>query len=139
MRQIGTPFGVSHSAAHRVIDTLGPLLALAPVRPRPVDQIAIVDGTLIPTRDHRLAAPSKNYRYSTNLQVATDATTRLVIALDDPQPDNRNETKRSSTAPQASTRSWPGDRSWPPCTTSPWLGEHQPGHGQHLHRVTKRP
>ncbi|MFI2652032.1 transposase family protein, partial [Micromonospora fulviviridis] len=61
MRQIGPLFGVSHSAAHRVIDTLGPLLALAPVRRRPADQIAIVDGTLIPTRDHRLAAPSKNY------------------------------------------------------------------------------
>jgi hypothetical protein len=60
MRQIGPPFGVSHPAAHRVIDTLGPLLALAPVRRRLVDQVAIVDGTLIPTREHRLAAPSKN-------------------------------------------------------------------------------
>jgi hypothetical protein len=30
MRQIGPLFGVSHSAAHRVIDTLGPLLALTP-------------------------------------------------------------------------------------------------------------
>ncbi|MEV4544731.1 transposase family protein [Micromonospora echinaurantiaca] len=92
MRQIGPLFGVSHSAAHRVIDTLGPLLAMAPVRRRPVDQIAIVDGTLIPTRDHRLAAPSKNYRYSTNLQVAIDANTRLVIAVGDPQPGNRNDT-----------------------------------------------
>ncbi|MEU1647638.1 transposase family protein [Micromonospora zamorensis] len=92
MRQIGPLFGVSHSAAHRVIDTLGPLLVLAPVRRRPVDQIAIVDGTLIPTRDHRLAAPSKNYRYSTNLQVAIDASTRLVIGVGDPQPGNRNDT-----------------------------------------------
>ncbi|MET7966263.1 transposase family protein [Micromonospora sp. NPDC005305] len=92
MRQIGQLFGVSHSAAHRVIDTLGPLLVLAPGRRRPVDQIAIVDGTLIPTRDHRLAAPSKNYRNSTNLQVAIDASTRLVIAVGDPQPGNRNDT-----------------------------------------------
>jgi hypothetical protein len=92
MRQIGPLFGVSHSAAHRVIDALGPLLALAPVRRRPKGQIAIVDGTLIPTRDHRLAAPSKNYRYSANLQVAIDANTRLVIALGDPQPGNRNDT-----------------------------------------------
>jgi hypothetical protein len=91
MRQIGPLFGVSHSAAHRVIDTLGPLLALAPVRRRRIDQVAIVDGTLIPTRDHRLAAPSKNYRYSTNLQVAIDADTRLVIATGDPQPGNRND------------------------------------------------
>ncbi|SDM31506.1 transposase family protein [Allokutzneria albata] len=91
MRQIGPLFGVSHSAAHRVIDSLGPLLALAPVRRRRIDQIAIVDGTLVPTRDHRLAARSKNYRYSTNLQVAIDADTRLVIATGDPQPGNRND------------------------------------------------
>ncbi len=38
MRQLGPLFGVSHSAAHRVIDTVGPLLALAPVRRRPKDQ-----------------------------------------------------------------------------------------------------
>ena len=92
MRQLGPLFGVSHSAVHRVIDTVGPLLALAPVRRRPKGQVAIVDGTLIPTRDHRLAAQSKNYRYSTNLQVAIDANTRLVIALGDPQPGNRNDT-----------------------------------------------
>jgi hypothetical protein len=91
-RQLGPPFGISHSAVHRVIDTVGPLLALAPVRRRPTDQVVIVDSTLIPTLDHRLAAPSKNYRYSTNLQVATDANTRLFIALGDPQPGNRNDT-----------------------------------------------
>jgi hypothetical protein len=92
MRQIGPLFGVSHSAAHRVIDTLGPLLALAPLRRQPRGRVAIVDGTLIPTRDHRLATQSKNYRYSANLQVAIDADTRLVIALGDPQPGNRNDT-----------------------------------------------
>lgn len=91
MRQVGPLFGVSHSAAHRVIESLGPLLALAPVRKRRVEAVAIVDGTLVPTRDHRLAAPSKNYRYSTNLQVAIDADTRLVIATGDPQPGNRND------------------------------------------------
>jgi hypothetical protein len=64
MRQIGPLFGVSHSAAYRAIDTLGPLFALAPVRRRPQDQVAIVDGTLIPTRDHQLARKSKNHRYS---------------------------------------------------------------------------
>ena len=32
MRQIGPLFGISHAAAHRVIDSLGPLLVLAPVR-----------------------------------------------------------------------------------------------------------
>ncbi|WP_344856835.1 transposase family protein [Amycolatopsis ultiminotia] len=91
MRQIGPLFGVSHSAAHRVIDTIGPLLALAPVRKRRIDAVAIVDGTLVPTRDHRLATPSKNYRYSTNVQVAIDADTRLVIATGAPQPGSRND------------------------------------------------
>jgi hypothetical protein len=57
------------------------LLALAPVRKRPVEQIAIVDGTLIPTRDHRLAARSKNYRYSTNLSgIAAKLNGRPVMA-----------------------------------------------------------
>lgn len=67
------------------------LLSLAPVRKRRVDAVAIVDGTLVPTRDHRLATPLKNYRYSTNLQVAIDAETRLVIATGDPQPGSRND------------------------------------------------
>ena len=89
MRPIGPLFGVWHSAAHRVIDTLGPLLA--PVRRRRIDQVTIVDATLIPTRDHRLAAPGKNYRYSTNPPVAIDADTRLVIATGDPQPGNRTD------------------------------------------------
>lgn len=91
MRQIGPLFGVSHAAAHRVIDKIEPLLALAPVRKHRVDSVAIVDGTLVPTRDHRLAAPSKNYRYSANVQIAIDAGTRLVIATGDPQPGNRND------------------------------------------------
>jgi hypothetical protein len=65
---------------------------LAPVHRRPKDQVAIVEGTLVPTRDHRLAAQSKNYRYSTNLQVAIDANTRLVLAPGEPQPGNRNDT-----------------------------------------------
>jgi len=35
IRQLGPLFAVSHSAVHRVLGTLGPLLALAPVRRRP--------------------------------------------------------------------------------------------------------
>jgi len=100
MRQLGPLFAVSHCAVHRVLDTLGPrvldtlgpLLALAPVRRRTREQVAIVAGTLVPTREHRPAAKSKNYRCSTNLQIAIDATTRLVIAVGDPQPGNRNDT-----------------------------------------------
>src|SRR5512142_1882268 len=68
LRQLGPLVGVSYSAAYRVIDTVGPLLALTPAKRRRRDQVAIVGGTLIPTRDRTLAAASKNYRYSTNLQ-----------------------------------------------------------------------
>ncbi len=50
-----------------------------------------MDSTLAPTRAHRLAARSKNYRCSTNPQVAIDADTRLVIATGDPKPGNRND------------------------------------------------
>jgi hypothetical protein len=52
-----------------------------------------VDGTLVPTRGRSIAAPSKNYRYSTNHQVVIDADTQLVVALGAPLPGNRNDCK----------------------------------------------
>lgn len=91
MRQIAPLFGVSSSTAHRVIDTLGPHLGLARTPDRGPRAVAIVDGTLVPTRDRSLAASSKNYRYSTNLQVAINADTQLVIAVGRPLPGNRND------------------------------------------------
>jgi hypothetical protein len=93
MRQVGPLFGISHAAAHRVIDTVGPLLALAPLRRRHTAEVAIVDGTLVPTRDRSLAVPSKNYRHSANLQVAIDASTRLVLAVGAPLPGSRNDSR----------------------------------------------
>ena len=53
----------------------------------------IVDGTLVPTRDHRVAEQSKNHRYSTNHQVVIDADDRLVVAVGQPLPGNRNDCK----------------------------------------------
>lgn len=50
-----------------------------------------MDGTLVPTRDHSIAAQSKNYRYSTNHQVVINADTELVVALGRPLPGNRND------------------------------------------------
>ena len=92
MRQVAPLFGITASAAYRIIDRLGPHLALAPVkrRHRP-ETVLIVDGTLVPTRDRVLSAPSKNYRYSANVQVIINADTRLVVAAGDPQPGNRND------------------------------------------------
>ena len=81
LRQLAPLFGVSKSAADRVIDHLGPKLALPPRRRFRKDAVLIVDGTLVPTRDHTVAEQSKNYRYSTNHQVVVDADTRLVVVL----------------------------------------------------------
>lgn len=81
MRQIAPLFGVSKSAEDRIIDHLGPLLALQPRKRFRKDAVLIVDGTLVPTRDHTIAEQSKNYRYSTAHQVVIDADTRLVVVV----------------------------------------------------------
>ncbi|MFK4103250.1 transposase [Streptomyces sp. NPDC019531] len=91
MRQLGPLFGISKSAAGRVIDHLGPLLALQPRKRFRKDAVLIVDGTLVPTRDHSVAEQSKNYRYSTNHQVVIDADTLLVVTIGRPLPGNRND------------------------------------------------
>jgi hypothetical protein len=84
---------VSKSAADRIVDHLGPAPALQPRKRFRKDTVLIVDGTLVPTRDHSIAAQSKNYRYSTNHQVVIDADTRLVVAVGRPLPGNRNDCK----------------------------------------------
>jgi hypothetical protein len=72
-RQLAPLFGVSKSAADRIIAHLGPSLALQPRKRFRKDTVLIVDGTLVPTRDHTIAEQSKNYRCSTNHQVVIDA------------------------------------------------------------------
>ncbi|UGT64910.1 transposase [Nocardia asteroides] len=91
MRQLAAVFGTSKSAAARVIDDLGPALTVRPRTRFPRGTVLIVDGTLVPTRDHSIAAQSKNYRYSTNHQVVINADTELVVALGRPLPGNRND------------------------------------------------
>jgi hypothetical protein len=92
LRQAALLFGISKSAAGRVIDHLGPLLVLAPVQRRhSPGTVLIVDGTLVPTHDRTVAASSKNYRYSANLQVVIDANTRLTVAVGRSTPGSRND------------------------------------------------
>ncbi|WDV31007.1 transposase family protein [Streptomyces sp. AD16] len=93
MRQLAPLFGVSKSAADRIIDHLGPMLALQPRKRFARDTVLIVDGTLVPTRDHTIAERSQNYRYSTNHQVVIDADTRLVVVVGRPLAGNRNDCK----------------------------------------------
>ncbi|MFJ9968335.1 transposase [Streptomyces avermitilis] len=93
LRQLAPLFGISKSAADRIIDHVGPLLALKQRKRFRAGTVLIVDGTLVPTRDHSTAAQSKNYRYSTNHQVVIDADTRMVVVVGRPVPGNRNDCK----------------------------------------------
>ncbi|AIV32134.1 IS5/IS1182 family transposase [Streptomyces sp. MPA0124] len=93
LRQLAPLFGVSKSTANRVIVHLGPSLALQQRRRFRTDAVLIVDGTLVPTRDHTIAEQSKNYPYSTNHQVVIDADSQLVVAVGRPLPGNRNDCK----------------------------------------------
>lgn len=91
LRQVAPLFGISKSAAERILDQLAPLLAISPVRRPRRDTVYIGDGTLVPTRDRGVSASSKNYRYSTNLQVVIDANSRLVVAVGLPLSGSRND------------------------------------------------
>ncbi|MEW2574427.1 transposase [Streptomyces sp. NPDC047070] len=93
MRQLAPLFGTSKSAADRIIDHPGPMLALRQRKPFRKDAVLIVDGTLVPTRDHSVAEQSKNYRYSTAHQVVIDADTRLVVVVGRPLPGNRHDSR----------------------------------------------
>ncbi|MFJ6382633.1 transposase [Kitasatospora sp. NPDC092039] len=91
MRQLAPLFGVSTATVCRIVQRLGPLLALdAAPRPAPgVERLWIVDGTLVPVRDRSVGASSRNYRFSANVQVVIDADTRLVVATARPVPGNK--------------------------------------------------
>jgi hypothetical protein len=93
MRPLAPLFGISKSAADRIIDHLGPRLALQPRRRFRKDTVLIVDGTLVPTRDHSITEQSKNYRHSTAHQVVIDAVTRLVVVVGRPLPGNRHDSR----------------------------------------------
>lgn len=89
LRQLAPLFGISKSAAGRIVRQLGPLLALRLRSRFRRDTVLIVDGTQVPTRDHSVAEQS--YRYSTNHQVVIDADSRLVVSVGRPVPGNRND------------------------------------------------
>lgn len=93
MRQLAPPFGVLKSAADRIIDHLGPMLALQSHKRFAKDTALILEGTLVPARDHTIAERSKSYRYSTNHQVVIDADTGLAVVVGRPLAGNRNDCK----------------------------------------------
>lgn len=93
LRQLAVLFGISKSTVGRIIYDMGPRLALRHRKRFAPGTVLIVDGTLVPTRDRSIAAPSKNYRYSTNHQIVIDADTQLVVAVGTPLPGNRHDCK----------------------------------------------
>ena len=93
MRELVVMFAASKSQVHRIIADLAPRLAA--LLDHTVDRDRrwtwIVDGTLVPTRDHATAAKSKNYRWSCNAQLLVRATDLRVIAAVGGGPGNRND------------------------------------------------
>jgi hypothetical protein len=86
---------MSPATGCRVIQRLGPLLALVPPRApqEAVERLWIADGTLIPVRERKVGASSRNYRFSANVQVIADADTRLVVATARPAPGTTADAK----------------------------------------------
>ena len=92
VRQLAVVFSVSKSTCDRVISDLGPHVA-ALLGPPPTDkrETWVVDGTLIPVRDRKGTAKSKNYRRSVNVQVVGRVRDRRVVAIGRAWPGNRND------------------------------------------------
>jgi hypothetical protein len=93
VRELAVVFAISKSQAHRIVENLTVRLSAL------LDGTVIwnrrwswvVDGTLVPTRDHRRAAKSKNYRWSCNAQVLIRRRDLHVIAISAGGPGNRND------------------------------------------------
>ena len=91
-RQLASLFSVSQVQVDRVVrDLTGPLGRLLGPPPRDRRDLWIVDGTLIPTRDHSRSAKSKNYRRSTNVQVVCRRRDRRVVFVGHAWPGNRRD------------------------------------------------
>lgn len=93
IRELAASFAISRSAAHRILATMTPQLAALLRKPclRDRRESWVVDGTLVPTRDHRRAARSKNYRWSCNAQILARRRDLRIVATTAGGPGNRND------------------------------------------------
>ena len=93
IREVAALFGISRSQAHRIIADM--TRRLATLLSRTVDHDRrwswVVDGTLVPTRDHSAAAKSKNYRWSCNAQVLARRSDLRILEVTGGGPGNRND------------------------------------------------
>ena len=93
MRELAAAFLISKSQVHRIVADLTPRLARLFATTTNLDRrwSWVVDGTLVPTRDHEAAAKSKNYRWSCNAQVVARRADLRVVAVEAGGPGNRND------------------------------------------------
>lgn len=93
-RELAASFGISRSSAHRIVSTMTARIAALIQGHTPTDRREswIVDGTLLPTRDHSRAARSKNYRWSCNAQILARRRDLYILATTTGGPGNRNDT-----------------------------------------------
>lgn len=91
-RQLAHLFSTTDSTVDRVVHDLAPSLA-ALLGPAPTDrrEMWVVDGTLVPVRDHSRSTCSKNYRRSANIQVVTRRRDRKVVVIGKAWPGNRHD------------------------------------------------
>jgi hypothetical protein len=93
MRELAVCFATSKSTVHRIVSALTTALATLAAADRPKDhrESWVVDGTLIPTRDHSTGAKSKNYRWSCNAQILIRRRDLRIVAVTAGGPGNRND------------------------------------------------
>lgn len=93
LRELAVVFGMSTSQVHRIVTDLVPRIAALLDMSTTGDRRRtwIVDGTLIPTRDHRRAEKSKNYRWACNAQILVRHCDRRIVAIAGGGPGNRND------------------------------------------------
>jgi len=94
VRELAAVFGISPAQVHRIVtDVVERMAAMQLAMHVPFDRRYswVVDGTLVPTRDHRVAAKAKNYRWSCNAQLLIRRTDLRVIAVAGGGPGNRND------------------------------------------------
>lgn len=93
IRELAAVFAISRAQTHRiVVDIIARMAALLPATVELDRRCSwVIDGTLIPTRDHVAAAKSKNYRWSCNAQILVRRRDLRVVAIAAGGPGNRND------------------------------------------------
>lgn len=91
LRELAAIAGIPRSTVHRIVASMTPRLAATMSVLHDRRAAWVLDGTLVPTRDHRRAARSKNYRWSCNAQLLIRRRDPAIVAAVAGGPGNRND------------------------------------------------